>query len=744
MSLDFIVGLLQNIAILLSFSMLYNSFWIKNESNKSFGLKLVIGIILSLIGFVLMLTPWTLHPGLVFDTRSIMLSISGLFFGVIPTIVAMVITGTYRAILGGDGMWMGIAVIFTSGTIGILWGKFRLEVFRNHYLKELFLMGLTVHIVMLACTLFLPIENLMQTIKTIAFPVIVIYPAGTVVLGLLMVKQFKNWKYRNALKISEQRWQFALEGSQDGVWDWNPVTDEVFYSDCWKQILGYQKEEIENKYDEWKIRVHPEDWKKVDQDLSILLLGENEYYSNEHRLLCKDGKYKWVLDQGKVMEWTSDHKPLRIIGTLKDISKRKRYELKLKESNEEYQALNEEHITQNEELEENLEKTEKLNEELKISKAKAEESDNLKSAFLANMSHEIRTPMNAIIGFSELLSKEHRAEKSELYIKHVKNSGNKLLRLIDDIIDISKIESNQLRIEETKCNIKNLIIEAISLYKENDTYKSKELKLEYEIIAELSDLWIQTDPGRLRQIVDNLLSNAIKYSDSGLIKVKCTVESDKKNILFSISDNGIGIQQEDHGKIFDRFMQSDNKRLKVGTGLGLSICSGLLKLMNGKIWVESEQGKGSIFYFTIPMIEFKDIKTENMKVTETHQDYNFSNKLIYIAEDDLTSFLLIEEILSDTGAKIKNAQNGLALLELIEKQMPDLILLDINMPIMDGLVFMERFNKLNIDSVPVIAQTAYAMKAEKEKCLSAGCSDYISKPIDAQILLDKIAWSIKK
>ncbi|HAF29392.1 MAG TPA: hypothetical protein DCG75_10135 [Bacteroidales bacterium] len=743
MNKEFIISLLQNIAILLSFSMLYDYYWIKSEEKRNLLIKFITGLVLGGISLVLMLTPWKLSPGLVFDTRSIMLSISGLFFGAIPTSIAMIMTGTYRIFLGGDGLWMGLAVIFSSGTIGILWGKLRPNIFRDKYLKDLILLGFTVHVVMLLCTLLLPKENILQILKNIAIPVITIYPLATVVLGIIMVKQYKNWKNRKALYESEQRWQFALEGSQDGVWDWNPQTDEVFYSIQYKSILGYTNEEFKNKFEEWNKRVHPDDRENVEKDLEKLLKGKSEYYSNEHRLLCKDGKYKWTLDRGKVMEWTPENKPFRIIGTLKDISERKRYELKLQERNEEYSTLNKEYLSQNEELEENLEETEKLIKDLEIAKAKAEESDNLKSAFLANMSHEIRTPMNAILGFSDLLSKGNNSEKSDIYVKHVKNSGKKLLRLIDDIIDISKIESNQISVEESKCNVNDLVIEAVSLFKENDLYISKSLQLDYNLYDDLNQLLIKTDPIRLRQVLDNLISNAVKYTDKGTINVECKLEREQERILFTVRDTGIGIRNEDHNKIFNRFMQSDNDRLKDGTGLGLSICKGLIELMKGEIWFESEHGKGSIFYFTIPFVQFDEIKKEKVEKANILDDYNFSDKLIYVAEDDMASFLLLKEILSNTEAKLKHAQNGLILLEMVENQIPDLILLDINMPVMDGLVFMSRLKELNLKSIPVIAQTAYAMKNEEEKFLNAGCIDYISKPIDAQILLNKVAWNIK-
>lgn len=738
-----LVGLLQNVAILLSFSMLYDYFWIKQEAAINIYTKIFTGLILGGIGFILMKTPWTLYPGLVFDTRSIMLAISGLFFGFIPTLIAILITGLIRIYMGGDGMLMGISVIVSSGLIGILWNVLRSSDKKEIDHKELYILGLLVHIVMLSCTLFLPGEKIISTLKTITLPVIILYPLGTMILGRLLVKQRQSREVRKELKISEQRWQFALEGNGDGVWDWNTKTNEVFFSKQWKAMLGYKEDEIANKFEEWDKRLHPEDRKNTHDDLKKYMRGESDLYYNEQRMQCKDGSYKWILDRGKIMEWDNEGQPLRIIGTHKDISKEKAFEYKLKESNKEYQALNEEYLAQNEELADNLEKTEELLIDLERAKVKAEESDRLKSAFLANMSHEIRTPMNAIIGFSELLGKENRDKKSELYVTHVKNAGKKLLRIIDDIIDISKIESNQLVIEETNCNIYDVLNEAVNLYKENDVYKSKDLLLKLSVPENAIDLNIKADPIRLRQIIDNLISNAVKYTDKGTIEVKLEINEVKKNLLFSVSDTGIGIRKEDHKKVFDRFMQSYSKRLKEGTGLGLSICKGLLNLMNGDIWFESEEDKGSTFYFALPLIQNDSVDIKDTTDEIKSKEYDFSDKLIYIAEDDEASYLLVEEILLDTGAQLVRVNNGMALLKKIKDKIPDLILLDINMPVMSGFDFLKQFNKLKINSVPIIAQTAYAMKAEKAKCLASGCNDYISKPIEANVLLDKIAKNIK-
>jgi PAS domain S-box-containing protein len=316
--------------------MLYDYFWSRNERLKNVYLyKITTGLILGAIGIVLILTPWHFVPGIIFDTRSVMLSVSGLFFGPIPTVITMLVTGTYRFLIGGDGAWMGIAVIASSGTIGLLWRRFRPDWRAKNHFQELLVMGFAVHVIMLACTLFLPGKMWINTLENIAIPVILIYPVATLLLGELMLKQAENWENRRALNISEERWHFALEGAGDGVWDWNPATNEIFYSRQWKLMLGYEDHEIQNDYAEWDRRVFPEDREMVYQILDQHLKGITPEYVSEYRFLCKDGSYKWILDRGRVMTRDETGKPLRFIGTHTDISERKEAQEKIWKLNEE-------------------------------------------------------------------------------------------------------------------------------------------------------------------------------------------------------------------------------------------------------------------------------------------------------------------------------------------------------------------------------------------------------------------------
>lgn len=324
-----VIGLIQNIAILLTFSMLYDILWERNKGSRNVIVKLCAGFVLGGIGIVLFLSPWVYSHGLFFDTRSVLLCIAGLFFGTIPTVIAMLVVGLYRFTLGGSGVWMGIAVVFSSGTIGILWHYFRPCWQIKNYILELLVMGILTHLVMLACTIFLPQHLQLDTLRNIAVPVLIIYPIATVLLGRLMIRQHENWKNKKALDISEERWHFALDGAGDGVWDWNPVTNEIYFSKQWKMMLGYDEDEIENKFEEWETRLFADDREQVFVQLNKFINGEILIYEVEHRMVCKDGTYKWILSRGKTMSRNAEGKATRCIGTHKDISDSKNKELEL-------------------------------------------------------------------------------------------------------------------------------------------------------------------------------------------------------------------------------------------------------------------------------------------------------------------------------------------------------------------------------------------------------------------------------
>lgn len=373
----------------------------------------------------------------------------------------------------------------------------------------------------------------------------------------------------------------------------------------------------------------------------------------------------------------------------------------------------------------------------------AEESDKLKSAFLANMSHEIRTPMNAIISFSHFLKDpDIEKDKKEEYVSYIVSSGKTLLRLIDDIIDSAKIEANQLKINRGACNVNNLMRELYRFFKESKIYEEKS-KVELVINPENfeQNYIIQTDKVRLRQILTNLIENGFKYTHEGYIEFGFRI-SKANALIFYVKDTGIGIPENKKEKIFDRFTRVQNweEKSHAGFGLGLSISRDLVFLLGGKIWFQSEVDKGTTFFFTIPYntIEEGGTRSHDEEGGLNNKNYNWQSKCILVAEDDDLNYKILETVLRRNKAEIVRAKNGKKAVEIFKEKQFDLVLMDIQMPEMNGYEATREIKKLNY-RLPVIAQTAFAMREERDKCIEAGCDDYIVKPINMSELQGKVS-----
>ena len=387
----------------------------------------------------------------------------------------------------------------------------------------------------------------------------------------------------------------------------------------------------------------------------------------------------------------------------------------------------------------NITQLKEVQQELIKSRDKAEESDKLKSAFLSNISHEIRTPLNAILGFSDLLmmDKVDSKEKQKKYLGLVRSNGRHLLKLISDIIDISRIEAGEIKLDLFKGNINKLMDELFTHFTmEVATGLSKNVELVVKKDLDDASSNIFSDHHKIRQVLTNLLGNAAKFTLEGTIEYGYIIEG--KFIKFYVTDTGIGIEPEQQKVIFERFRQVELglSRKYEGAGLGLSLSKGLVEKMGGKIWVESVVGKGSGFFFTVPYEPLGDEKLIIYKKEEIH-DYNFKGKKVLIVEDTEPSRELIFEMLEDTGIEIDEAVNGNQALEMSFKKLYDVILMDIRLPDINGYEVTKRIKERE-KNIFIIAQTANAMDDERSKCFEAGCDEYITKPFDSETLLGLI------
>ena len=495
---------------------------------------------------------------------------------------------------------------------------------------------------------------------------------------------------------SEERFRLLLEHAVDGIFHGNSQGNFISVNTQGAEMTGYSKEEIlklnmKDLFTVEELQAHP---------LRFDLLKKEETVRIERKVKRKDGSLIFVEMNTKMMP----------DGTYQSFFR-------------------------------NTTERKKIETELILAKEKAVESDFLKSSFLANMSHEIRTPLNGILGFTDLLLTEDiEPEKRDEFLKIINTNGKQLLTIINDIIDISKIEAEEVVINPVKCFLNNFMFELFTFYNgENLTCNNGNVELKLDIPVQQSIL-IYIDDVRLRQIFNNLIGNALKFTHQGTIEFGFSINIEDYIITFFVKDTGIGIPEDMKYQIFERFIQADNTitRSYGGTGLGLAITKGLVELMNGRLWVESEEGKGSSFYFTLPYNTVLVNDRTSQSVENAKPVYKWKGKTILVVEDDYDSYLYLETLLEKNEASVIRAIHGEdAILQIKSNSNIDLVLLDIQTPVMNGIdaaLAIRGFNR----KIPIIAQTANVFEEDKDRCLSAGCNAFVSKPIEIKELFHLI------
>ncbi len=384
--------------------------------------------------------------------------------------------------------------------------------------------------------------------------------------------------------------------------------------------------------------------------------------------------------------------------------------------------------------------------ELEEALRRAEESDRLKTAFLTNVSHEIRTPLNAIVGFSRLLADPRVPEKNKKeFIRYIEQSSESLLRLINDILDISKIESGQIVINREKFSLKDFFRELEAVAREEQVrYEKIHLKLYFRQENCKDDPWMEGDPHRLKQVLSNLIGNALKFTEKGCVEVRCFLSGDK--VRFVVEDSGPGIPEEEQETIFERFRQVDNSftRKYGGAGLGLAITRSLVEHMGGDLILESRPGKGARFTVSFSGVFWKEKISQGRNKQEgaLHRP-DWHGRTILVAEDEPSNFDLLKALLEPTGVVLLHAWNGREALPLASSRHPDLLLMDLRMPEMDGITALREIRK-TLPTVPAIALTAFAMADERKRCLAAGFDDYLAKPVNVSLLFEKVGQLLEK
>ena len=476
-----------------------------------------------------------------------------------------------------------------------------------------------------------------------------------------------------------------------------------YVSPSFKKSLGYDSEDLLGLFA--PTLIHPDEQEEKIQQIREVFAGTRP--SVEFRYKRKSGEYSWFESTGSYYFDETGTMQGAVMAS-RNITERKQAE----------EALSLQNI------------------ELKLAKEKAVESDRLKSVFLANLSHEIRTPMNGIMGFADLLKNPDLSGESQLkYIEIIEASSKRMLNIISDLIDISRIESGQTKISIELTPIHMVLNHLVSFF--SPEAETKGIQIICNNLLPKENYLFETDKTKLTQIISNLIKNALKFTKQGQIEFGCSKMND--SILFYVKDTGIGIRKELIDKIFSRFDQGDfiHTINHDGLGLGLSISKAYVEILGGLLKVESEPDEGSNFYFTLPY-KF----TENSKGVESSQPekpvITIEGLNILIAEDDETSYFLLKEILERQKAEVFYVKNGKEAVDFIEMN-PEIsvVLMDIKMPIMDGLEATRRIREFN-NNVVIIAQSAFAFENDIRVALEAGCNDYLTKPVNKVLLIEKL------
>jgi PAS domain S-box-containing protein len=521
--------------------------------------------------------------------------------------------------------------------------------------------------------------------------------------ALLQAEIHERQKVEMALRQSEERFDLAMRGSNDGLWDWNLNTNEVYFSPRWKEMLGYAEHEISNHVDEWRKRVHHDDLQSTMSKVTAYLEQRIPLYENIHRVQHKDRHYLWILDRGFAI-WNSESKPIRMVGTHTDLTVLKQTEL-----------------------------------ELQLAKEAAETANRAKSTFLANMSHELRTPLNGILGYAQILRWDNKLTNEQREtIQVIEKSGEYLLTLINDILDLAKVEAGKVELSPTVVPLEGFLRGIVQLFRVRAEQKG--ILFSYQTISELPGA-IKVDEKRLQQILINLIGNAFKFTERGEVTLKVAYQDEI--LRFEIEDQGIGIATTDLKKIFEPFQQvGDKKYWKQGTGLGLPITKKLTEMMGGELQVASVLGKGSTFTVLLKSVPVSEsLQTKNGESTLLKIiGYQGDKRTVLVIDDHAVNLAILVTMLTNVGFIVLAAANGQEGLNQAQKaHFIDLILIDLLMPEVDGFTVIQQLRQIpQCRETVLIAVSASAFAEDHQKSVELGCHDFIAKPIKFDLFFERL------
>ncbi|MFZ1729718.1 MAG: ATP-binding protein [Bacteroidota bacterium] len=689
------VDIIYNLSLLVALSVL--SSFIGQKQRWSSNTKSILqGIVFGGIAIIGMLSPLKLADGVIFDGRSVVISLCGLFFGPLAAIIAASMAVIVRAAIGGLGILTGSLVIASSAIFGVILRRHILSRGSDISNRHLLYLGLSVHAAMLLLMFTFPYDVAITVMKKVGLPIITIYPLATILIGRIIHDNLEKATYTAHLAISEEKYRRIAENMSDIIWTTDLAGKTTYISPSVERFLGksvdqFLNETLAQQFSpsslQFLMTVMGEELqfeKEASEDANRSRLMELEMYRS-------DGSLLWVSMNASFLR-DKHGAAIGFQGVTRDISARKLSEI-----------------------------------ELLAAKEKAEESDRLKTAFLMNMSHEIRTPMNGILGFLSLLEEPDLEEESKKeYIEIMNMSSSRLLKTINDIIEISRIETGEMKLICEDIELEELLEHHVEFFTPLAINKQIEFRRGRTLSG--TESLVYSDRHKLDGILGNLINNAIKFTTDGWIEVGNYIEDNA--VVFYVQDSGCGIPSSRLDAIFERFVQGEVKlsRTHEGSGLGLPIVKAYVEALEGKIWVSSEEGKGSTFSFSLPIKE--RTAGEFTTPAESAAPEKLNKQLrVLIAEDDDTSYLYLQALLQKEGLTLLRTKNGTETVRVIRED-PGiaLVLMDIKMPVMNGLEATKQIRQFNLP-IPIIAQSAFAASEDIKEAKEAGCTDYITKPI---------------
>ncbi len=822
-----IFPLIQNISLLIALSVIH-SFAVRNIREGSRQQQLLSGLVFGAVAVIGMLgafdMPFNTHQGIIFDGRSVILSVAGLFGGPLAASVAALMAGAFRIYLGGDGMTMGLLVIVTAAGLGTLHHHLRLKKAWANTHRSFLGLGILVHLFMLLYAVALPGEVTHTVISQVMIPVMIIYPLAT----LLICAIFRNMEGQKnlirQLHASEERFRQLFRNSTSIMTILDPEGHIVDANKSAEEFYGWPRDVLRSMRisdintltdDEVKKEINKARTKQQGvfefkhqlasgevRDVEVhagpvTIHGEEMIFSIVHDITDrKTGQEELKRERG-LLRTVIDNLPATIYVKDRDLRKVlvNEAELELTGMKEEevigkadrelyppemaagFEADDRKVIEEEEEVinrEEkfvdaagnetwlltsktpyrdhtgrvvglvgigrNITDIVKATRELEAAKAKAEDANKAKSEFLANMSHEIRTPMNAILGFSEALHEQIEEPAHKEMLQSVVSSGKLLLALLNDILDLSKIEAGKIDILPRPTDLSNIIDEMKMLYESKAMEKGLAVEVEKEGIG---DRQLELDEIRIKQVLFNLVGNAVKFTPKGKVTISIRFiprSGSTGDLQIEVADTGIGIPEDQQENIFRPFYQQSGKvnRQYGGTGLGLPITKRLVEKMQGTISVESKPNEGSTFTINIADVAMVTGQPTTSTPPEKRESYHFKGARVLVVDDSESNRQLLKVLLSKCGLEVREAAHGEQALDILKEYTPDLIILDVLMPGMDGYQVAQKIKEdPRLKNTPVIAFTAY-MELDKED-VGHLFSDQIYKPVKKQHLFELIS-----